>query len=45
MEMAAATIAPMKYDALNSEVRNGRSLGYPSSPINADQEMIQKRRP
>jgi hypothetical protein len=45
MAIAAATIAPIKYEALNNEVRYGRSLGYPSSPIRAEPEMIQKTIP
>jgi hypothetical protein len=43
--IAAATIAPMKYEELNREVRTARSLGCPSSPIIADPAMIQKTMP
>lgn len=44
-EIPAATRAPMKYRALNSEVMIGRSLGYASSPIKEEPAMIQKGMP
>jgi hypothetical protein len=37
---AAATILPMNQEALKSEVKTGRSLGYPSSPINDEAATI-----
>jgi hypothetical protein len=39
--MAAATICPMKYETLKSEVKTGLSLGYASSPINEEPETMQ----
>jgi hypothetical protein len=43
--MAEAVICPIKYDELKSDVRIARSLGWPSSPIKAAPEMMQKRMP
>lgn len=43
--MAAATIAPMKYELLKRDVMIGRSFGYDNSPIMADPETIQKTIP
>ena len=40
-QIAAATICPMKYETLKSEVITGRSLGYASSPINEEPETMQ----
>lgn len=37
----AAATWPKKYATLKSEVRTGRSLGYPSSPIREEPETIQ----
>lgn len=36
----AATILPRNQEALKSEVRTARSLGYPSSPIKAEAATI-----
>jgi hypothetical protein len=38
--MAAAAIAPTKYEALKKDVRVARSLGWPNSPIKADADTI-----
>ena len=43
--MAAAIMAPMKYEALNNEVKNGRSLGYPNSPIREEPATMANRMP
>lgn len=45
IEMAAARIEPMKYEALKRDVKKGRSLGYANSPINDEPEIMQKRIP
>jgi len=41
MHSQAATMDPMKYATLNSEVMIGRSLGYASSPMSALPATIQ----
>lgn len=43
--MAAARIEPIKYEELKSEVITARSLGWLSSPIKAEPEMIANRMP
>lgn len=43
--MVAARIWPIKYEELKRDVRIGRSLGWPSSPMSEDPEMIAKRMP
>jgi len=35
-----AMMAPIKYEALNREVKVDRSFGWPSSPINAEPAMM-----
>lgn len=40
-QIAAATIWPIKYDTLKSEVKTGRSLGYASSPMSAEPDTMQ----
>ena len=45
IEMAAAVMEPIKYEALKREVMNGRSFGWASSPIKADPAMMAKRIP
>src|ERR1700710_1288738 len=43
--IAAAAIAPRKYEALKKEVKVARSLGWPSSPIRAAELMIHMTMP
>lgn len=43
--IAAAVIWPMKYEALNREVRVALSFGWPNSPIRDDPEIIAKTMP
>jgi hypothetical protein len=43
--MAEAVMAPIKYEELNRDVMEARSLGYESSPIMADPAIIQKTMP
>lgn len=38
--IADAMIAPIKYEALNREVKVDRSFGWPSSPIKAEPAMM-----
>jgi len=45
MTMADAVMAPRKYEALKKDVKAARSFGWPSSPINADPEIIQRTMP
>lgn len=43
--IADAIIAPMNQEELNRDVKTARSFGYPSSPIMAAPEIMQKRIP
>jgi hypothetical protein len=43
--IAAAAIAPRKYEALKKDVKVARSLGCPSSPIRAEAETIHMTMP
>jgi hypothetical protein len=43
--IAEAVIAPTKYEALKKEVKVARSLGWPSSPIKEEPEIMHRTIP